>query len=425
MKVDAESPVLPLSMWFFASLLAFTAIYWVLWMVYTRTIHPLASIPGPFWASVSRIWYMYRVYVGDMHIVQRRLHERHGPVIRIAPNEVSTSNPSAIQKIYKHQAPLNKTDFYWPWGGGEISKQHKPLFVETDEKLHSNYRRVVSPVYTTTNVLKSESYINKVSELFVKRLGEHADRKEAIDLGTWLQMYAFDVIGEIFFGTVFKAVRAVDGIRKAAITATNKRIQDMKKGGASQKDILLQLLNIVREKGEKANFGTSEATLEAYTAMFAGSDTTAIAFRATFYYLMKNPETLKQVHEEIDAAFAAGTLSSPIKYSETTTKLPYVCAAIKEAMRMHPSVGLSMPRHAPKEGIVLAGKLIPGGYRVGMNPAVVHYDEEIFGQDAEQYRPQRWMEGEEKRKTMDKHLLIFGAGTRTCIGKNVSVTLLK
>ena len=114
MKTHADMFALPFLMWFFACLLPFTAVYWALWIVYTRTIHPLASILGPFWASVSRIWYMYRVFVGDMHIVQRRLHERHGLVIRIAPNEVSTSNPSEIKEIYKYQAPLTKTDFYWP-----------------------------------------------------------------------------------------------------------------------------------------------------------------------------------------------------------------------------------------------------------------------------------------------------------------------
>jgi cytochrome P450 len=103
---------------------------------------------------------------------------------------------------------------------------------------------------------------------------------------------------------------------------------------------------------------------------------------------MKNTDTLKKVHEEIDAA---GALSAPIKYSETTTKLPYTCAVIKEAMRMHPNVRLSMPRHAPEEGIVLAGKLIPGGYRIGMNRAVVHYDKEVFGPSSACYK----LEGED------------------------------
>jgi hypothetical protein len=130
---------------------------------------------------------MYRIYVGDMHNVQRRLHDRYGPIIRIAPNEVSTAELSALPKIYRNQAPLTKTDFYSVWGGGTISEQ-KDTFAETDEKVHSAYRRIVNPVYTLSNVLKSENYINNVSALFIERLGEHADRNEPINLGTWLQM---------------------------------------------------------------------------------------------------------------------------------------------------------------------------------------------------------------------------------------------
>lgn len=139
---------------------------------------------------------------------------------------------------------------------------------------------------------------------------------------------------------------------------------------------------------------------------------------------MKNRKTLALLHQEIDTALAAGLLSSPIRYLETMQHLPYTCAAIKEAMRMHPSVALSMPRYAPKEGIVLAGNFIPGGYRIGMNPAVIHYDKEAFGQDAENYRPERWLSSnKEELKNMDKHLLTFGAGTRICVGKHVNMTL--
>lgn len=155
---------------------------------------------------------------------------------------------------------------------------------------------------------------------------------------------------------------------------------------------------------------------------FAGSDTTAIAFRATFYYLMKNPKALAKAHVEIDAALAAGSLSSPVRYTETMAKLPYVCASIKEAMRMHPSVGLNIPRYSPDEGMELAGQFIPRGYRVGLNPAVVHYVKEMFGDDADSFRPERWLVSDEHSKAMDKGLLTFGAGTRTCIGKNVSIT---
>jgi cytochrome P450 len=136
---------------------------------------------------------------------------------------------------------------------------------------------------------------------------------------------------------------------------------------------------------------------------------------------MKNPSALANAHAEIDAAISSGSLSSPIRYSETTTKLPYICASIKEAMRLHPSVGLSIQRYAPVEGIELAGKIIPCGYRIGMNPAVVHYDKDVFGQDAAEFRPERWLVGTDEWKAMDRYLLTFGAGTRTCIGKNISL----
>jgi len=154
---------------------------------------------------------------------------------------------------------------------------------------------------------------------------------------------------------------------------------------------------------------------------FAGSDTTAIAFRSVFYHLMKNPETYETLQKEIDEAANSGQLSSPVKYSEAI-KLPYLCACIKEALRLHPGVQLTMARLAPAEGLDLCGEYIPAGYRVGMNSAVIHYDESVFGDDAAQFRPSRWFE--DNAAAMDKMMLHFGAGTRTCIGKNISLAEL-
>lgn len=150
---------------------------------------------------------------------------------------------------------------------------------------------------------------------------------------------------------------------------------------------------------------------------FAGSDTTAIAMRAVLYFLMKTPTAYRRLQEEIDNAVAKGELSSPVKYAEAI-QLPFLCACIKEGMRLHPSVGLTMPRHAPQGGLQLSGHYVPEGYRVGMNAAVVQRDPEIFGGNPDAFEPSRWLT--EEGKNMDKYMLNFGAGTRTCIGKNVS-----
>ena len=149
---------------------------------------------------------------------------------------------------------------------------------------------------------------------------------------------------------------------------------------------------------------------------FAGADTTAIALRSVFYHLMRNPSAYTRLLREIDTASADGSLSDPVTYSEAV-KLPYLNAVIKEAMRLHPSVGLHMPRTVPAGGATISGLFFPPGYRVGINAAVVHYDRDVFGPDADEFNPERWLKGDVSR--MARTTLTFGAGTRTCIGKNV------
>ena len=139
--------------------------------------------------------------------------------------------------------------------------------------------------------------------------------------------------------------------------------------------------------------------------------------RAVLYFLMKTPDVYDALLVELDRAATQGALSSPVQHHEAI-KLPLLCACIREAMRLHPSVGLTMPRISPRAGLQICGRFIPAGYTVGMNAAVVHRDRSILGEDADNFRPSRWLEGD--ASLMEKYMLHFGAGTRTCIGKNVS-----
>lgn len=134
-------------------------------------------------------------------------------------------------------------------------------------------------------------------------------------------------------------------------------------------------------------------------------------------HLIRKPKAYEKLTAEIDTTFSNRLLSSPVKYNEAI-KLPYLRACINEGMRLHPSVGLSMPREVPPYGVTINGYHIPEKSTVGMNPAVVQYDTDWFGTDAEQYNPDRWLgvDGEH----MEKAMLHFGYGTRICLGKNVS-----
>lgn len=149
---------------------------------------------------------------------------------------------------------------------------------------------------------------------------------------------------------------------------------------------------------------------------FAGADTTAIGLRTVFYHLLKHPSFLKELRAELDTAVQEGRLSDPPRFAEAS-KLPLLTSSIKEAMRLHPSVALTMPRIVGDAGLELAGTIIPPGWKVGMNAAVIGRSKAVYGLDANEFRPQRWLEtgGE----IMDRYNLVFGGGTRTCIGKNV------
>lgn len=173
--------------WLFIKLPIALAAYWLVWMVYARTIHPLAKIPGPFWASISRIWFQRRMYMGDYEVVMRALHVKYGSIVRIAPDEVAVSDPSAIPKIYPIQRPLMKTTWYSPWRPATLDSQ-PDLFTQTDEKAHAAYRRIVGGVYSLSNIIKNEKELDKTLSLFLERMGGFADRKETFDFGLWLEM---------------------------------------------------------------------------------------------------------------------------------------------------------------------------------------------------------------------------------------------
>jgi len=79
---------------------------------------------------------------------------------------------------------------------------------------------------------------------------------------------------------------------------------------------------------------------------------------------------------------------------------------MKEAMRLHPGVGFPLERYVPKGGLVVGDVLLPEGTIVGMNAWVIHHDKTIYGEDADMFRPERWMDAEsEKLRIMEKCFL--------------------
>lgn len=175
--------------------------------------------------------------------------------------------------------------------------------------------------------------------------------------------------------------------------------------------------------GSFLNHGLSqeEAESETLLQLLAGSDTTATAIRATILFLITTPRALWRLRAEIDEAVRC-RISSPIKDSEARA-LPYLQACIKEGLRLFPPVTGLFDKIVPPEGDTFNDLFLPGGTEIGISAWAVHRNINIFGSDANVFRPERWLDISEAQlnKMERNNELIFGYGRFKCLGQSVAL----
>lgn len=146
----------------------------------------------------------------------------------------------------------------------------------------------------------------------------------------------------------------------------------------------------------------------------AGSASTAVAINNAMYLLLKNPECLRKLREEIDTVTDDDEVA--IAYDKVKY-LPYLRACVDEAMRVLPPTPFGLPRKTPPEGCAILGEFVAGNTSVSMSSYVAHRDEAVFP-DPERYLPERWLGDEGKQ--LQPYFVVFSAGARGCIGSNIS-----
>jgi cytochrome P450 len=175
---------------------------------------------------------------------------------------------------------------------------------------------------------------------------------------------------------------------------------------------------------------TEELRTEATLQILAGSDTTATAIRGTMLYIVSNPPVYLKLQKEIDAAVASGIPPGTIVSDAAARELPYLQAVLREGFRIHPPVTDIAPKQVPKGGdtVIVEGKSIflPAGTNVGFSVFGLNSRKDIFGEDADQFRPERWLVGDDESETHRLNTmkrtteLIFGHGKYQCLGKNIA-----
>lgn len=95
-----------------------------------------------------------------------------------------------------------------------------------------------------------------------------------------------------------------------------------------------------------------------------------------------------------------------VPYAEAQ-RLPLLQACIKEALRVFTPTPMGLPRVAGKEGVTIGERTFPEGTILSVNAWVMHHSKEIWGADASEFRPERWLAGD-KSAALDKYYIPVG-----------------
>nr|GLL18032.1 geraniol 8-hydroxylase-like [Ipomoea trifida] len=195
-----------------------------------------------------------------------------------------------------------------------------------------------------------------------------------------------------------------------------KRVKERSKGMERKGDFLDVLLDQCEEDGSGFDRQTIKPLI--VDLFIAGSDTSAMTTEWGMAELLRNPEILRKVREEILEAIGK---ASPVRESDFE-KLPYLQAVVKETMRLHPAAPLLLPYRAEND-TVMFGYTVPKNSQVLVNAWAIGRDPQYWDNPSE-FRPERFLGSDLDYKGRDFEYIPFGAGRRICPGMPLAIRMV-
>ncbi|MCJ1248451.1 hypothetical protein MMC30_005669 [Trapelia coarctata] len=409
---------------------------------------------------------------GEQHIVDQRLHEKYGPVVRIGPNSLLFSDTPAFESIYGFNKGVEKGEYYVMTGDRDPKKG--PIFaLHTDKQHRERSRKIVSTALTLKHVTSYEPIVSKNFAVFLERLGHAADLSSStFNIVPYVRRFTFDTVSEMVYGTSmdFQSAKEDDVI---AAHQTAYQLQNITKlafwvplvpwlgrllsspfirpllrrptfdengsptgftrllkmvesaigsdvGSTEPRDTILQNFRRVKADGSRRLEG-EELWKECFNFLFAGPASTAAALLAILYHLGTHPEAQTRLFDEIK-----------VPESNQAANSLFLDRVIKESLRLSPPFPSVFPRYIRSGAENIIPNLptpLPAGTMVGCNVYALGRSKDIWGDDANEWRPERWMQdpddadGKVDRK-MREAFAVFGRGSRACKGKDIAWMLL-
>jgi cytochrome P450 len=436
--------------------------YYTLLLAYRRTLHPLASFPGPIFAAISHLPWWWHNISGDSVFWIKNLHEKYGSVVRYGPNDLSYIDAGdepvgaawhALQGQEKNRPEYPKAPEFLPLAPSGI----EPITFAPYEN-HRRFRRVLAPAFAERYLRDRQHVFVRNADDLVKALRDMS-RSGPVEMTSMYNFTTYDIMGDLCYSKTlglletrkytaevlmpFKFLQAVPFLQCIQYYPFSKWLYEVTEPRSAKKMKLDSFQYSIDRVHERVDKGTSEPDMwnfvltadegkgmslqEQYTNteifFIAGSETTATLLSGLTYYLLGKPETMARLVAEIRGAFASDDEID----LQRLASLPYLEACLQEGLRIYPPVPIGIPRyvsedHGPNNTVL--GRRVPPGTRIMVSHYATYHNSKNFA-DPDEFAPQRWLsiqDGGEERFRNDRlgAVQAFSVGPRNCVGQNMA-----
>lgn len=425
----------------------------------------LCNIPGPKLAALTG-WYecFYDVVLDGRYTWKiGELHDQYGPIIRISPNEVHVRDSSFMDTVYPGSSakPVEK----WPWAMTMFGSLERAEAVKTGQYRKRMPHAFFSKSAVRHRVADMQPHVDKM----IDRLDTCRSTGEPVNM-TWLFAGLLqDITLEMCFGESFDNMSKPDYgreqlelnmslLRCCHLQAHFPILLQLKrylprsllgklspsfKQAQVLQDQWLTKVGALKAKHESAGSRASAAgsnTLfealvvnpaspasektiprllgEATSVVGAGVLTPSEIHKNLTYFILATPGVLTTLLAEIATVHSDPRTAPPLSALQS---LPYFTAVLKEGLRISYGVPHRLQRVHPANDIIYTAPThtyaIPAGTPISMTSNFSCDDEAVFP-DARAFRPDRWLAAD--APDFRKSTMVFGRGTRDCVGIHIA-----
>ncbi|KAL8684236.1 MAG: hypothetical protein Q9224_006500, partial [Gallowayella concinna] len=356
---------------------------------YNYYLHPLSNHPGPPLWAISRLPYVRAMQRGNLVGRIAEIHSKYGPIVRVAPNELSFTDAMACHDIYAARGGQPKFPKNPIWMGE--SPPRASSIVSANDTDHARIRGVWAHAFSERALREQEPVMQHYIDRFLVQL-RGLDNTHGLDIVQWFNYWTFDLTGDLAFGESFGCLDGQElhpwismifsHFKSATLLASigfyprlhgmliwflpaavlrkqqehfrfsRQKVQRRVNLEKERPDFLHHVLK--HNQGENALTET-EIEKTAATMIVAGSETTGTLLSGIMSHLIQYPAVMDNVVREIRSTY---NTESEISMTNVA-QLPYLQAVIQETLRIAPPVPTGMPRVVPAGGATVCGLWLP------------------------------------------------------------------